>query len=219
MKVCSVITAVASAILLIAPVHAQQDNIKHVRFTVGEASFEMPAPEGYCIPQREEVALSKEVAAADSQNRTLAEFHRCGSPFGTDYILVKSAYATESLTFDKASFLDQFTQFFQSQMGQSAQDQGLSIAKRDVEKSTNGGMTLEDSPYGYSRTDDECVYISGTINMQAIGAKVEVPVGSCISVVGSKQIAVHSYGEAENGREASQLEQQSRDVALMISAL
>lgn len=175
-------------------------------------SFSLAIPAGYCLPKGEQIAITQATAAGDSQNETVVHLERCGT-FGEDYILIKTPRNMPPLTMPKAQFIDLVSDQFTQENVQDGIDQG----SEDVSNMSDGKLSISQRDYGFVGTDDECVIMAGSMELRSREGAVEVRVGSCLTLVGTRNFAIHSYDNRPDGAGAQTLSQRSRQVAVAIS--
>jgi hypothetical protein len=206
----------AAAALLAAPANAQgaalTERRETVEFTISGQSFSLRVPEGYCVPAGRAAEVAAKTAAGDSQNDTLVDLQRCGT-FGEDYILIKTPRGLPPLNLPKETFIPLVAQ----QLGGTAVEEGKAIGAQDVDKMSEGRISVKDRDYGFAGTDEDCAYMAGGIQMTAEGKTVDVRIGSCITLVGTRNFAIHAYDNRKDGASADALRQRTRDIANAIT--
>ena len=103
----TMMTAIAAATVFAASAaHAAE----RVTFAVGEESFSIPVPDGYCVPDGRDKQIIDLTASGDKQNITPLSLIRCErrnhpDGIGLDYFLIKAPQAVLSTRIDRPEFL------------------------------------------------------------------------------------------------------------------
>ncbi len=187
--------------------------VSAIEFSFGEETFEVAVPKGYCTPTGDLAALSAQIAAGDSQNETLVDLQRCGT-FGTDYIVIKTPRQLPAVPLPKAVFVKMVAE--QLETTQLA-DQGMTKGQEDVEQMTGGEMSVDPTSYSYAGYDEDCAYIAGTLQVNAGEDSTDVRTGSCLTLVGTRNLSIHSYNNIEGGESVEALKVRSRALANAIT--
>ena len=61
---------------------AQTQAPAHLSFSIGSVGYDVPVPEGYCVPEGADAAAAERTNAGDVHNRTLLFIHSCQRPSG-----------------------------------------------------------------------------------------------------------------------------------------
>lgn len=206
---------IASGLSLVSqPIGARDDAAQRIDFTVAEEGYALAVPNGYCRTKGLEKVLSEQFAAADTANVTPIDIQRCGT-FGTDYVLVKSPRGLPALPIPK----DQFIPLLADELKkQDVLEAGFEQGRKNVDEATGGEMDVSLERISYSGSDEQCAYVSGTVNVAVKeGRSNKVLVGSCGTIVGTRHFFVHSYAGSESGITIAQLMARSKQVSLAIS--
>lgn len=208
----------AAAVAMIAtPAAAQTVPAETVEFQIKGDNFVLDMPEGYCLPDAAGMVLTKRFADADPVNVTPVDIQRCGT-FGSDYVLIKSPKAMPEIPFGKAAFLSILKQQASSEAGQAEIDKGVEQGTDSIEKEFDGEVAVQPNKIAYDGADEDCVYLAGSVTISAEGGGAAlINVGTCMTVVGTRHIAVHSYSFADGGDPIDVLKARSRQVALATS--
>jgi hypothetical protein len=183
-----------------------------VSFSIGEQDFEIPVPAGYCQPTGERSVMSREVAAGDTQNFTLLDVDRCGT-FGIDYILIKSPRELPSLPMPKETFIQMMAAQLQNNEVLSA---GFEQANEDAANLTNGSLRVVPADYGFDGHDEHCVYLAGILKIAIDGQTDAVRSASCVTLVGTRNIVVHTYDFTGTPASIAELKSRARAIAMSI---
>lgn len=205
-------TAALVAALALPGSAGAQTNSETVSFSWQGENFDVSVPNGYCLPTAEQQRTSDNIAAGDSQNETMIEFQRCGS-YGSDYILIKTPRALPPVNLPR----EQFVALVAEQIGGAASEEGKRIGARDVEEMSNGRVSVDGQNYDYAGYDDYCAYMAGTIDLTSPDSALQVRAGSCLTLVGKRNFAVHVYDNRPGGASVATLKQRSFEVASTIA--
>lgn len=199
------------AIAVASPVAAQEQ----LNFAIGEDEFTVTIPEGYCLPTGEDKARANRAAAIDSQNVTPVDFQRCGS-FGVSYTLIKSPRGFPPVRATRSEFLSGI----RAELGNpNAIKEGLAVGQKDVSRGTGGQVKVDSPDYGYTGSDDLCVFLAGNLNISLPDGSGRNPRGAtCVTLVGTRNIVVHSYDFDPDGASVEELQARSRAVAASVRA-
>jgi hypothetical protein len=176
-------------------------------------TYSMQVPSGYCLPNSEQKTITDYNASIDSQNETLFHLERCGT-FGRDYVLVKTPRSLPAMNIPRADF----NRLMGQELQRGAADEGLRIAERDVSEGSGGQTSIDGNDYAFTRHDADCAYMVGTIQVTKQGTQIPVRIGSCLTIVGSYSISVHSYDNNPNGTSSDALAERSRMIANTITS-
>lgn len=209
-----VMTALCAAAL---PVSAHAQAGPRVPFNVGEQAFTAEGPAGFCIPAGTEAAAFAAFAEIDTLNYTHAEFIACNTPDG-DYALVKSPRGAPALSLPRAVFLPMMARQFEGQIGSRNVASALDKARDDMAKGTGEAMSLENGTVQGAGFDDVCAYIVGKAEVVAGDASASMTFVSCMTLIGERVLAIHSYSKSEGGTTVAELKARSRAIAAAITA-
>ena len=166
-------------------------------FRSGGLEFQVPMPEGYCLPAGSDVDIAQLVAAGDSANVTHLTLVPCSKKQGLadDYIILKTPKAVLLVTFDRPQFLEELGAAFGSPELSSALASGKLLEQSGKEMGEVIGvpvdLTGEIKPLG---KDDVCAYLGGTINVSSAAASYRIAVGMCMTVVAGRVLTINWYG-------------------------
>ncbi len=186
--------------------------VSAIEFSFAGETFEVAVPQGFCTPSGDNAALSAQIAAGDSQNETLVDLQRCGT-FGSDYIVIKTPRDLPAVPMPKAVFVKMVAEQLEST--QSAQE-GMTKGQEDVEQMTGGEVSVDPASYSYAGFDEDCAYIAGTLRVSAGNETNLVRTGSCLTLVGTRNLTIHSYNSSEGGESVEALKARSRTMAKAI---
>ena len=214
MKFGALFIAAAIGAATMSPASAQ--DTQPFAFQVKGDRFTLAIPDGYCRPSGEELAISRRFASADSANLTPVDIQSCGT-YGEDYVLIKTPRLMGPLAVEKPAFLAMVGQQLQSEAGQQDIAKGMQQGRRDVDTEFGGDISVGAGKVVYAGSDDQCVYMSGTINVEAEGKSAPINVASCLTLVGNRHYAVHAYDFAAGSAPMDSLKARARDVATRTS--
>lgn len=210
LAVLTPILAIAAAPL---PAAAQSvEAAESAEFAWQGKAYSLAIPEGFCLPGKEYQAMSKQMAAGDSQNETVLHLRNCEEPSG-HYILIKTPRAVPAMNLQKSTFI----RLIAEQLNGDAVEEGKQVGARDVETMSDGKLKVDGRNYGYAGYDEDCAYMSGTLDVAAGQQMATTRAGSCITLVGTASFAVHTYDYRPDGESVDALRARSRGVANAIS--
>lgn len=186
---------------------------QQTEFSIEGESYSFTVPEGFCLPQGEEARRARVIASWDSQNHTPVDIQRCGS-FGVSYTLIKSPRGFPPVRTTRSAFIAQVT----NELNTENIQRGVQRGQDDVSRGSGGQVKVDAGDYGYSGADNACVYLSGNIAVtMANGAKGNARGATCVTLVGTRSMAIHSYDYDPNGASFAELRARSRAVATSIA--
>jgi len=164
-------------------------------FSVGSANFEMPIPAGYCLPTGKGSDAARLLATADKLNVTSLTLLSCtGNPFGT-YIIIKTPVPVVNSDFTREEMLKSLGSAFEAPSIKEKIATGALLNESADGLSTAFGQKVDLSgdmrPRG---KDDACAYLGGTLELKSTQIAYRASMGSCLTAVGRRFIAVHVYG-------------------------
>jgi hypothetical protein len=186
------------------------------RFTIGSEAFSVPVPEGYCLPQGADVALSEELAALDVQSHTLADLNRCGS-IGEDYIHIKTPRTARPVPLPKALFLPLIARELESASGQKLMNDAMDKAGKQITDKTENAISLDEMKPRYGGLDEDCVYMVATGKVVVGEEALSLMTAGCMTVVDKRFITVAAYSGVDSGTTEEQLKARARAVARSIA--
>lgn len=207
-----------AALVVSVPAWAQQ--AKTAEFSVGGADFELPIPEGFCLPAGPTATAAEVLAKADPQTVTNASLFACDyATTGRDYYLVKTPVALVSTPMTRAQMLPELARQFGSP------ELLARIAPDKVNAETQGSLSnamgrdvkvdAKVSPRG---TDDVCGYVAGVMNYEIEGRPFKVEISGCLSAVGDRVIFVFYYHDGDDAAAALSNTAKARAMLLSIRA-
>lgn len=206
--------AAGVALAIPAALHAQDG--KSTGFAVADKSFTVSVPEGYCLPEGADKALAEAFADLDSLNLTHATMRRCDNPEG-DYSLIKSERNAQPVGIPKAMFVALVARQIESELGQQQMNQGIDKAKEDLAKGTGEAMTINGGSALRGGFDQDCVYILDAAVIAAGEQQAATNFATCLTLVGQRVFAVHSYADAASTVPYDALKARSRAIAASIA--
>jgi hypothetical protein len=206
----------AGAALALSSV-AQAQDVRSTGFTVAEKNFTVGVPEGYCLPEGADKALAEAFGDIDTLNFTHATMRDCKNADG-DYSMVKSERNAQPIGIPKAMFIALAAKQLESELGQQQLNQGIATGSQDVAKGTGEAMTINSGSARAGGFDDDCVYILGTVVVAAGTEQVTTNFATCLTLVGQRVFAVHSYADAGSNVSNDTLKARSRAIGASIVA-
>lgn len=187
------------------------------RFMIGTIEYSLPIPEGFCLPQGEELADSQYIATFDPTNATPVDLQRCGT-YNSNYTLVKHARNAPPVGLSRAAFIEVMAQYFADQANKPSLDSSIDKVREGMSEKTDGVMTQGETQFGYTGHDDTCIYLAGKMQVVIDGTAFWRNVGSCTTLVGGRVISIHSYANEDWNIPSAELRDRSRDIAQSIVA-
>lgn len=183
----------AGAALAIAPAaQAQGQDSKSAGFVAGDKHFTVAVPAGFCQPTGTDKALADAMADLDKLNFTHVTLRDCNDPDG-DYSLVKSERKAQQLGLPKSMFIALAAKQLESELSQQAIAQGMDQAGKDIASGTGDAMTLSGGAARAAGFDADCAYITGSAVIGVGGENITTHFASCLTLVGGRVFAIHSY--------------------------
>jgi hypothetical protein len=206
----------AGAALAIAPA-AQAKGDESAGFAVAGKNFTVTIPQGYCQPQGADKVLADAIADLDSLNLTHINLRLCDNPLG-DYSIVKSERNAQPVGVPKAMFIALAAKQLETELGQQQLEQGIGSAGEDLASGTDDALTLSSGRAQAAGFDDDCVYITGNAVIAAAGTNTTNYFATCLTLVGGRVFAVHSYSEDLANTPYETLKARSRAIAASLVA-
>ena len=214
----TILTAIAAIAFFASPT---AHGAERVTFAVGEESFSIPVPDGYCVPDGRDKQILDLTASGDKQNITPVSLIRCERKnhpegIGLDYILVKAPQAVLATRIGRPEFL----KMMEPEMGKAEwqeQKNGkiLDGVSKDVSEAVGSDITVTGSigPHG---VDSDCAYLGGVLDVATAAGKQSILVGACLTSTGDKVMTVNAYGAPNSpGGLAAQM-RRAHDLAMQI---
>lgn len=195
---------------------AQAQDVRSTGFTVADKNFTVAVPEGYCLPEGADKALAEAFGDIDTLNFTHATMRDCKNVDG-DYSMVKSERNAQPIGIPKPMFIALAAKQLESELGQQQLNQGIATGSQDVAKGTGEAMTINSGSARAGGFDDDCVYILGTVVVAAGTQQVTTNFATCLTLVGQRVFAVHSYADAGGNVTFDTLKARSRVIGASIA--
>jgi hypothetical protein len=208
------ILATGVAMAVSGPAAAQTD--KTASFSVAGKNFTVTVPDGYCLPQGADKALADAFADIDTLNFTHANFRQCGLPDG-DNSVIKSERNAQPVVINKAMFIAFVAKQLETELGQQQLAQGVESGGKDVAAGTGEQMSIGGGGMRGAGFDADCVYILGNVAVDVGKKTIPMNFGTCLTLVGGRVFAVHSYALADSEVTFSMLKERSRTIAATIT--
>jgi hypothetical protein len=179
--------------------------------------FSVPIPQGYCLPaEGAQADLAREAAALDKGNVTDLTLVACGPrALPQDYILVKTQVNLVATTLTRPWLIAELIKEF----GDAPRSIAFPQVDKDLENalSAHAGKKVEVSmEIGPRGSDADCYYMGGSMEGDPNGIKAYMSVGSCMTVVGGRSLAVHFYAPGNDPAVSARLMTRARIFALSI---
>lgn len=195
---------------------AQAQDVRSTGFTVADKNFTVGVPEGYCLPEGADKALAEAFGDIDTLNFTHATMRDCKNVDG-DYSMVKSERNAQPIGIPKPMFIALAAKQLESELGQQQLNQGIATGSQDVAKGTGEAMTINSGSARAGGFDYDCVYILGTVVVAAGTQQVTTNFATCLTLVGQRVFAVHSYADAGGTVTFDTLKARSRTIGASIA--
>jgi hypothetical protein len=189
---------------------------KSTSFSVAGKNFTVTVPEGYCLPQGKEKALADAFADIDTLNFTHANFRECGVP-GGDNSVIKSERNAQPLPVSKEMFIALAAKELETELGQQQLAQGMESGGRDVADGTGQQMSISGGGMRGAGFDADCAYMVGNVAVDMGQQTIPMNFGTCLTLVGGRVFAVHSYALAGGEVTFAMLKERSRTIAATIT--
>lgn len=206
----------AGAALALQGTAAFAQDAANITFSVAGQDFTATGPKGFCLPEGANKAISDAVADLDKLNFTHANFRDCAQPLG-DYSIIKSERQAKPVAIGKPLFIAVVAKQLESELAQQQIAQGMETGSRDVAEGTGNQIKLKGSGARSEGFDKDCVYIAGDVAVAAGGMEEVLNFVTCLTLVGGRVFAVHSYSVAEGGAGIDALKARSRAIAVTIA--
>jgi len=178
-----------------APAQAQ-DGDRMAQFTIGGVAFEMPIPDGYCLPTGTAAYSAAFVAETDSENETLQTFYPCDNndSDSPDYYVVKVPRRAVSFPITLDFLLPAMEQTFEDPAflaGLKQVNPGVSAEVSEASRQEIS-ITGDIEPSG---VDDSCAYLIGTLRIVSVDTDYERSIAACMTATGSRMVVVYRYAD------------------------
>lgn len=205
-----------SAFFIATAVATSALETRYVDVQVGTVTLRVPTPIGYCVPKGDRVARYAKLAAPDQKNITLLSLSDCRRNTATNrYLLIKTPIDALDVPFDRTEFL---TELAEAVREPEFDDKMKTIAKEvGADKSKATGvptkMVMQYAPRG---RDAVCVYMGGKAATTKQGEIQNQVVGTCMTVIGGRFVALHSYEDTNDPQAYRRLLPRLKQWALQI---
>lgn len=207
---------VAGAALALQGKAAFAQDERSIAFSVAGQDFIAAAPQGLCLPKGADQAIFDAIADFDKVNFTHASLRDCAQPQG-DYSVIKSERVAKPVLIGKALFIAVVAKQLESELSQQQFAQGLETGSKDVAEATGDEIKLKGSGPRNAGFDKDCVFIAGDVAVAAGGKEDLLNFVTCLTLVGGRVFAVHSYSMAEGGVGIDALKARSHAIAVTIA--
>ena len=198
-----------------APAWAQQ--AKTAGFNVGGSNFELPIPDGFCLPTAATATAAEMLKKADPGSATHVSLFACDyATTDTDYYLVKTPAALVSTPVTRAQLLPEIAREFASpNLAAQITPEKLNSQTREGLSGAVGKDVSVDVQVAPRGTDEVCGYMSGIMNYEMGGKAYKVEISGCMSAVGDRVILVFYYHDGDDA--AAALRNTAKAKAMMLS--
>ena len=186
-------------------------------FTAKGKNFEVAVPDALCLPQTqtdEEATLL--LAALDPDNETSVTMGDC-TAFFKHYALIKYPKNLPEVPFSKPVFLRFLARSMETEAVKKELDKAKGDASQDVSEGTNGAVEISQGDIVFSGSDDECVYLSGQLQVEGFGQTDDMLIATCMTLVGQIAFAVHTYIDTDRSTDVDGLKNLARTIATSIA--
>jgi hypothetical protein len=197
-------------------------------FRMGGVGFRLPLPAGYCLPRGLQVDIAQLVAAGDNGNVTHLTLFPCDAPLDgaglssqKDYILIKTPKPALIIPMGREELLKGLGEAFENPAFTQALNSGqlLEDASKGVGEVLGSKVDLSGdvAPRG---KDDVCAYLGGTMAVAAPaqGRSYTLAVGTCVTAIGGRMMAIYWYGPDEGPASVARLLVRAKDLARTITS-
>ena len=193
---------------------------KTATFNVGGADYEVPIPEGFCLPVGPTARAAEMLIKADPESVTHASLFACDyETTGADYYLVKTPKALVSTPVTRVQLLPEIArQFAGPDLAAQITPEKLNSQTRDGLSGAVGQDVNVDVKVAPRGTDEVCGYMSGIMNYEIAGKAYNVEISGCMSAVGNRVILVFYYHDGDDSAAALRNTAKARAMMLSIRA-
>lgn len=198
----------------LAPMAAAQTVVP---INVGGTQYDLSLPSEFCLPSTLQQPEVEYLKSLDTMNDTLLHVYECKG-VNPNYVVIKMQKNGPTIPLTKTQTINVVAQQMQSEFGQEQIQQGLDMAKDAAKDGTDGQLSLTNAQAGYGGKDEHCAFLNGSNLVTDETGSRRVMYGSCLTPVGQKLIAIHSYALVGEGISFDMLEARSSEFAANISA-
>lgn len=208
LKRAATVVAVAAA----SPALAQNAD-----FRVGDVSFTLPLPKGYCVPTRgNDVYRTNFAASLDKQNVTALSIVPCAENADPlDYMLIKAPIAMVNADVTMPQLLSMLGPEFDKPEGADIPLPGTEKTVGDALTEHAGAPVEVSMAIGPRGHDDRCAYIGGLARVEGM-ADGGMAVGGCVTVAGGRMLMVFVYSRGSDASAVRALLPRARALALSV---
>lgn len=215
-QICTAIATVAS--LWTGAAQAQPG--QKAQFSIGSVAMEVPAPDGFCLPTKQAAAVLQMHDRLDPVNATLAIFLPCAKaddPSSADFFVIKSPRAMTNTPVTRSQLIktlrEQSSALGDSERILSDDDE---TAINENAKENVGVDPKVKTDLRVMGTDEDCVYMGGTVLVAAVEPAATSVVGVCISAIGNRMFAAYRFIPGSQMKEARPLLPLARKLAMSV---
>jgi hypothetical protein len=188
-----------------------------VTFTVAGQAFEMPMPQGYCLPRTaSEISRADLQSSTDPNGVTHVTLDSCGPGASThDYIIIKTPKSAMSFKTTHDRLLASLGPAFEKETGAVVQTPEEDERLRRIASEQSGhpvDVSTAIEPRGH---DDVCAYLGGTAQITDKRPRYET-IGGCIAVVSGRVLMIVLAADGNDPATLARLLPRSRAMALAI---
>lgn len=168
-------------------------------FRVGAAAFNLPVPEGFCLPEGKDAAAAQLIAASDRDNVTHLSLLQCDETRRwLDYFLIKTPTVALMATVTN----DEFQRAVEPDLAKGFNsDEIVASASKDVSETFQSKVDLK-GKIVYLGKDEVCLYLGGVFDVTMRGGvDYTLAMAQCMTVVAGKMLSIYRYGDG-NDRKA-----------------
>lgn len=214
---------ICTAIATVAPLWtgaAQAQPAQRAQFNIGNVTMEVPAPDGFCLPTKQAATVLQMHDRLDTVNATLAIFLPCAKaddPSSADFFVIKSPRATTNTPITRSQLIKTLREQ-SSALGDSERvlSDDADTAINENAKENVGVDPKVKTDLRVMGTDEDCVYMGGTVLVAAVEPAATSVVGVCISAIGNRMFAAYRFIPGSQMREARPLLPLARKLAMSV---
>jgi hypothetical protein len=168
-------------------------------FRVGTVAFNLPVPEGFCLPEGEDAAAAQLIAASDRDNVTHLSLLQCDEKRRwIDYFLIKTPTVALMATMTNA----ELQQAVEPELAKGFNsDEIVASVSKEVSDTFRSKVDLK-GQIVFLGKDESCLYLGGVFDVAgANGTGYTLAMAQCMTVVEGKMLSIYRYGGGK-GRKA-----------------
>lgn len=183
-------------------------------FRVGPVAFNLPVPEGFCLPEGDDAAVAQLVAASDRDNVTHLSLLQCDrNRRWLDYFLIK----TPTVALMATTTNDEFQRMAEPELAKGFNsDEITASVSKEVSKTVQSKIDLK-GQIVFLGKDETCLYLGAVFDVTgANGSAYTLAMAQCMTVVEGKMLSVYRYGEGKDSKAVDALKPSAKALAKAI---